>query len=62
MDLNMPIMDGASATKELKRLSQVGSIDLTKTLIYMHSAIEGCVPWKNNFDGKCKYYLLNNLL
>jgi CheY-like chemotaxis protein len=31
MDLNMPIMDGASAAKEIKKLYIEGNIDLKNT-------------------------------
>jgi CheY-like chemotaxis protein len=38
MDLNMPIMDGMSASIELRRLGEIGQIDMKKTLIYLYTA------------------------
>jgi hypothetical protein len=35
----MPILDGMSATKELRKLHSNDEIDLSFTMIYMHSAI-----------------------
>mmetsp|Transcript_27897 Transcript_27897/g.26934 ORF Transcript_27897/g.26934 Transcript_27897/m.26934 type:complete len:141 (+) Transcript_27897:1316-1738(+) len=52
MDLNMPVMNGMEATKELRRLGSLNEIDLSSTLIYMHSAIEKSVNWQELFDGK----------
>ena len=50
----MPVMDGVSATRRLRELHTRGQIDLTKTKIYMHSAIQETVLWEDYFDGKCK--------
>ena len=36
----MPIMNGMKAATKLRKLSNLKIIDLSGTLIYMHSAIE----------------------
>ena len=51
MDINMPIMNGMQATKLLRELDSKGQINLLRTKIYMHSAIQEVIEWENLFDG-----------
>ena len=37
-------------------------IDLSNTLIYMHSAIQGTVDWQELFDGVCKSLLVISMI
>lgn len=39
MDINMPVMNGMQSTKQLRKMHDIKQINLTNTLIYMHSAI-----------------------
>ena len=48
----MPIMNGMEATKNLRRMDIEGRIDLSRTQIYMHSAIQEVIEWDIIFDGK----------
>ena len=41
----MPVMDGLAATKTLRQLHDNKIIDLSKTKIYMHSAIQASIRW-----------------
>jgi CheY-like chemotaxis protein len=52
MDVNMPVMNGIEATKQLRLMNKKRLINLEHTKIYMHSAIEEIVMWKDLFDGK----------
>ena len=59
MDLNMPVMNGRQAVEKMRQLHENGAIDLSKTKIYMHSAIQGTIIWEDIFDGKCMLHHTN---
>jgi CheY-like chemotaxis protein len=52
MDINMPVMNGIDATKQLRTMNANNIIDLSKTQIYMHSAIGDIIIQQGLFDGK----------
>ena len=56
MDFNMPVMNGMNATIELRKMHREKMIDLSHTLIYMHSAIQNIIQIEGLFDGSCKIY------
>ena len=60
----MPVMDGMAATSELRKLDSKGKINLSGTKIYMHSAIQSTIEWKEIFDGKCNLtsYFINAII
>ncbi|CDW75766.1 histidine kinase-dna gyrase b-and hsp90-like domain protein [Stylonychia lemnae] len=52
MDLNMPVIDGMQTTTILRQLDETQEVDLSRTKIYMHSAIQHTVQDdKGIFDG-----------
>ncbi len=51
MDLNMPVLNGMEATLKMRQLEQEGIIDLSRTKIYLHSAVADSVTNTSMFDG-----------
>lgn len=58
MDLNMPIMDGMQAVKKMRKMHEMQKIDISRTKIIMHSAIQDTIQEEDIFDGKCKYSIV----
>lgn len=54
MDLNMPVMNGEQATKVLRKMHEENDIDLSRTKIYIHSAIQKTLigDVESIFDGQ----------
>ena len=50
----MPVMNGMNAAIELRKMHREKILDLSHTLIFMHSAIESTIQIEGLFDGSCK--------